>query len=162
MSSCDMYCRIAHPIADHVHPCCISSDSNRNTCLDFTGDAPPPLVHNEDPVHPAHNELATTSSSAETVSAWDLRHHTDPGHAPACNHAVTLIQTRSRIRQELMPYQRSESARDNRPPLGNMIRTRSQIPHRSLANPVCRLRSPTLAEGRTAILRMWLICRICI
>jgi len=120
----------------------------------------PPLVQNEDPAHPAHNELATTNSSTETVSTWDLRRHTYPGHAPACNHPVASIQARARIRQELMPYQRSESARYNRPRLGNMIRTPSQIPHRSLANPVCRLRSPTLAEGRTAILRMLLICRI--
>ena len=121
----------------------------------------PPLVHNEDPAHPAHNELATTNSSTETVSAWDLRHHTYPGHAPACNHPVASIQTRSRIRPELMPYQRSESVRDSRPRRGHMIRTRSQIPHRSLASPVCRL-PHWIPDPLATILRMWLICRICI
>ena len=93
---------------------------------------------------PDRNVLAITTPSTDTGSAWDLRHHTDPEHAPAFRHPVAgdpagdptiKFQTGSMIRPELMSYQRTESVRDNRPRRGYIIHTRTQIPHRSLANP---------------------------
>ena len=103
---------------------------------------------------PYHNAPATTNPSADTGSACDHPLTIDPSGYP------------SRIRPELLPYQRSESVRDSRSRRSHMTRTPSQIPHRSLVSPVCRLPhwipDPLQAVGRTTILRMWLICRICI
>ena len=93
---------------------------------------------------PTFTKCRTTNPAADAGSAWDLRHHTDPEHAPAFRHPVIgdpsgdptiKFQTGSMIRLELMSYQRTESVRDNRPRRGYIIHTRSQIPHRSLANP---------------------------
>ena len=123
---------------------------------------------------PDHNSLATTTPSTDAGSTWDLRHHTDPEHAPAFRHLATIdppgdptlkFQTGSMVRPELMSHQRPESVRDNRSRRGHIIHTRSHLPHRSLANPVCRrphmIPDPVHAERRTAILRMWLACRTC-
>ena len=110
---------------------------------------------------PDHNAPVITNPSADTGSACDHPVTIDPSGYPTLK-----FQTGSRIRPELLPYQRSESVRDSRSRRGHMIRTRSQIPCRSLASPVCRLPrwipDPLQADGPTKILRMWLICRICI
>ena len=110
---------------------------------------------------PYHNAPATTNPSADTGSACDHPVTIDPSGDP-----TLTFHTRSRIRPELLPYQCSESVRDSRSRRGHMIRTRSLIPCRSLASPVCRpprwIPDPLQADGPTKILRMWLICRICI
>ena len=110
---------------------------------------------------PDHNAPVITNPSADTGSACDHPVTIDPSGDP-----TLTFHTRSRIRPELLPYQCSESVRDSRSRRGHMTRTRSQIPHRSLTSPVCRLPhwipDPLQAEGRTTILRMWHISRICI
>ena len=104
--------------------------------------------------------LATRPALVITLGARYAPDH----NAPAT--ATPSADTGSRIRPELLPYQRSESVRHSRSRRGHMTRTPSQIPHRSLVNPVCRLPhwipDPVRADGRTTNLRMWLICRICI
>ena len=112
--------------------------------MPFTGFNTSAGYHIGDPAHPGPNVLAIATPSTDIGFAWDLRHHTDPEHAPAFRHPVAgdpagdptiKFQTGSMIRPELMSYQRTESVRDNRPRRGYIIHTRTQIPHRSLANP---------------------------
>ena len=99
--------------------------------MPFTGFNTSAGYHIGDPAHPGPNVLAIATPSTDIWFAWDLRHHTDPDHAPAFHRPVTIdpsgdpttkFQTGSMIRPELMSYQRSESVRDNMP-VGDTLST---------------------------------------
>ena len=153
--------------ASHIilHTMCIHIVCQRNPTAEHAWTllaTSPPLVVTLGARHTSdHNALGTTNTSADTGSAWDHPVTIDPSGDPTLK-----FQTGSSIRPEFLPYQRSESVRDSRSRRGHMTRTPSQIPHRSLVSPVCRLPhwipDPLQADGPTKILRMWLICRICI
>ena len=175
-----MYVRVSYMIANHVRKYYISTIPTCRTNMKINGDetthwitalgtGSTPDRNTPTLLRIRRGSLTfticrTTNPAADAGSAWDLRHHTTPTHAPNVTEPVPIdpsgdpilkFHTRSMIHPDLESHPRPESASELGARRGHRFRTRHQIPPRSLTNSGCSiphsLHDPNPVEGCTTI-----------